>query len=301
MIREARTNAFIFQNVVSAAGYEWVKGEDGQPRLARQDAPGVGLHTRVLHAGLFREFANLEPTRESIQDFATRYGDLFSTQRGSKGESGKLMFGTLLIRWREEIGEMRVLVGLWDQIKNRQLAELKKIITLTDEGPWYRIVTPKQDTSGALAYENTPSLPSEPIRVNPILFAPDDVLLPARCALQLEINKRLSEHSTVPLLTWTPDTKGTSGGYHQRVIFKPSNLLAAMWIQFAQAVTEEFQLRQCNFCGDYFPVGPGARRADATSCGDVCRVNRWVEQQNREKKLKSKKQKARKSLRRPAH
>ena len=68
----------------------------------------------------------------------------------------------------------------------------------------------------------------------------------------------------VPRLAWTPD-------YHQRLIFVPSNLLAAMWLQFAQAVTGEFKLKRCEQCGEYFPVGPGGKRADAETCGDRCR------------------------------
>jgi hypothetical protein len=291
MIREVRPDPFIFRNAVSGAGYEWFKGRDGQPRLVMQDAPGVGLQVKKLHPGLFREFARLEPTQEAIRGFAKEYGDLFNRWQDSRREDGTLMWGTLLRTWKEEIGEMRVLVGLWDQIQARQIAELKKIVTQTKEGPWYRIVTPKHDASASVAYENTPSPLNEPISYSRIQFAPDDVLLPARCALQLEINKRLSEDSTIPLLTWTPDTKETSGGYHQRLIFRPSSLLAAMWIQFAQAVTEEFQLRQCDFCGDYFQVGPGARRLDATTCSDVCRVRRWAGRKNPAKR------KARKSLR----
>jgi hypothetical protein len=51
----------------------------------------------------------------------------------------------------------------------------------------------------------------------------------------------------------------------------PPNLLAAMWLQFAHAVTGEFQLQLCAGCGKYFQVGPGARRADATTCSDACR------------------------------
>ena len=86
--------------------------------------------------------------------------------------------------------------------------------------------------------------------------------------------------SYIPELTWTRDTKETLGGYHQRIIFKPSNLVAAMWIQFAQAVTEELQMRRCDFCEEYFQVGPGAARDDARFCKDVCRVRAWVKRKN---------------------
>jgi hypothetical protein len=148
---------------------------------------------------------------------------------------------------------MRVLVGIWDQIQDQQLAELAKIITRTEKQLYYVIKTPKRKVNATLAHGDGLSR-----------FDPADVLLPARCALQLEINKRIAETLTVPRLSWTPD-------YHQRIIFQSSNLLAAVWMQFAQAVTGEFQLKRCEGCGTYFQVGPGGRRADATTCGDKCR------------------------------
>ena len=151
---------------------------------------------------------------------------------------------------------MRALVDLWDQIKHRRLTNLRKIIELSDKGISYSIC----GRTVLLAHDEI--LLSAPMN----RFAPKDVVLPARYALQKEINRRLRELQTltVPQLAWTPDN-------HQRVIFRPSNLLAALWLQFAQAVTGEFQLKTCEGCGKYFQVGPGGKRADATTCSDACR------------------------------
>jgi hypothetical protein len=280
MIREVETDPFVFRNAVSNAGYEWEDGKNGEYLAVR----GVAVHIKELHPGLFREFAEIETTREGIRKFAMEYGDLFNHWRGRER-------GTSASVWRKEILEMRILVALWDQIQKPDTAALKKIVVFTKDGPWYTLSWPGGGlTTGSLAYESTPSLPSEPIRYNPIQFD-GDVLLAARCALQIEVNKRLTEHSTVPLLAWTPDTKEASGGYHQRVNFKPSNLLAAMWVQFAQDITGEFQLRRC-WCGKYFQVGPGAGRADKVFHDDVCKGT--YHQKNGGK---GKPKKARKSLR----
>jgi len=52
----------------------------------------------------------------------------------------------------------------------------------------------------------------------------------------------------------------------------PSNLLAAMWLQFAQFASGTFELKRCPGCGAYFQAGNGAkRRADAVTCSDACR------------------------------
>jgi hypothetical protein len=240
-----------------------------------KNKPSMGLHTRVLHAGVFREFARLK-TRQHIKEFADKFGDLYNHWSDPPNRyDGTSILGRPLSAWTEEIGDMRVLVELWDHIQARNHDALKRLIFLTDEGPEYVISTSKRSKRIVNLTRTLKTRTGDPIQ-----FLPNDVLLPARCALQIEINTRLAENRTIPELTWTRDTKETSGGYHQRIIFKPSNLVAAMWIQFAQAVTEELQMRRCDFCEEYFQVGPGAARDDARFCKDVCRVRAWVKRKN---------------------
>ena len=277
MRREYR-DTFILRNSVCDAGYAWEKAEDGEPLLVMQNKPGIGLHMQNLHAGVFREFGGLN-TRQDIKKFADKYGDLFNHWSDPPHRyDGTSALGRLLSTWTQEIEDMRVLVNLWDHIKERNHDALKKLIFLTDEGPEYVISTPKR---GKRIVNLTRAFTT--LSGGSFQFPQNDVLLPARCALQIEINTRLSENRTVPELAWTRDTKETSGGHYQRIIFKPSNLLAAMWIQFAQAITEELQMRQCESCGEYFQVGPGAAREDARFCKDVCRVRAWVKRKNEQK------------------
>jgi hypothetical protein len=260
---ERVTNVFLFRGPVSDAGYEWLEGLDSKPRLAPCRVPGVGYRPCEPHPGLFRQFAELNSTKEDIREFARAYGDLFNSyeaRQSAKRKDGTVAFGATLGTWRQEIGDMRVLVNLWDQIKADppQTTELKKIIRRTDKALGYVIVTPKGTSDETLAHADIPGVGLE-------RFAPDDVLLPARFALQREVNKRIAEFPTVPWLAWTPD-------YHQRIIFEPSNLLAAMWIQFAEAMTGAFRLVRCaGDCGRYIQVGPGAKRAHTATCGSTCR------------------------------
>ena len=52
----------------------------------------------------------------------------------------------------------------------------------------------------------------------------------------------------------------------------PSTLMAAMWIQFAQAVASGIQLRRCAVCPTWFVFGTGTgRRNSANYCSDRCR------------------------------
>jgi hypothetical protein len=260
---EVRTDLFIFRGLVSEAGYEWLTGMDSKPRLVTRLVPGVGFRLCEPHPGLFREFADLalDPTKEAIKHFAQTYGDLFNRcepQQSAKRKDGTVAVGATLGTWKQEIGDMRVLVNLWDQIKAvpPQIAELKKIITRTDKALSYVITTPRRESNETIAHADIPGSGLE-------RFDRDDVLLPARCALQIEVNKRIAEFPTVPGLVWTPD-------YHQRIIFKPSNLLAAMWIQFAQDMIGKFRLVKC-VCGHYFQVGPGAKKGHSITCSPKCR------------------------------
>lgn len=54
---------------------------------------------------------------------------------------------------------------------------------------------------------------------------------------------------------------------------RPPTLLDAIWLQFAQAITSNAELRTCGHCGKWFEAGQGSdRRAGAKFCSDECRV-----------------------------
>jgi hypothetical protein len=264
VIATVRTDPFIFRGNVSEAGYEWLKGEDGKPRLVPRHIPGTSFRTSEPHKALFLKFAKMAPTREEIQSFADLHGDLFSRyelKHSAARMDRTAAHGASFRTWTQEIGDMRVLVVLWENIQHRQLSTLKRVVKWSEKEVGYILKTPRRERDVILAHADIPGTGLS-------RFRPRDVLLPARCALQLEINLRLAEYPAVPRLTWTPDTPGC----HQRIIIEPSNLLSAMWLQFAQAVTGEFQLRLCECgCGRYFQVGPGGRRADATTFDGACR------------------------------
>ena len=56
------------------------------------------------------------------------------------------------------------------------------------------------------------------------------------------------------------------------LFIKPKDLLAAMWLQIAQAVSKQTDLRKCLHCPTWFTYGPGTgRRKTAFYCSDRCR------------------------------
>jgi hypothetical protein len=266
MIKQFKSaDPFAFYCYVEEDGYEWA-GD----RLVGSGCLGSRIIGRAMPANAFLEFANLEPTREEVRGFAARYGLLFSSYRPEAlvVVRDTLEAGSTLKEWAAEIADMRVLVDLWLSIKakNRQ-RELKKVITWKDNGVRYSIRTPKARWDAWLA---TPgSSDAGP-------FKKGDVLLPARYALQNEINRRLMapEMATVPRLIWAREFLSEHRERERsRIVFTPPNLLTALWLQFARAVASlDFNVRECRGCRMLFLTGPGSgKRADAKTCGNVCK------------------------------
>lgn len=254
---------FAFRASVSEAGYEWRKGTDGKLRLIPCRVPGRGFLSLETPPGLFCGFASTTQTKEAIQRFAGLHGDLFSRYDMNQGvalKDGTWIPGTALGRWSQEIEDMRILITLWSDIQQLKIESLSKVIKWTNKEVGYVLKTPRRKSRVTLAHTYLGEAHFGP-------FSENDVVLPAHYALQREINVRLSDYAAVPQLTWTSDKHGQ----HQRIIFRLPNLLSAMWLQFAQAVTSEFQLKKCPVCHTYFQAGPGARRIDAITCGGKCR------------------------------
>jgi len=256
---------------VAAAGYEWKQSVSSKPHLYERNVPGKGarIYQPLIDTpGLFLEFAELRG-KDDIREFADRYGVLFDrySEEDYINEKGTYWSmdaacGTALVVWQREIGDMRTLVAIWDSITNNKMADLKQIVAWKDRAVDYRIVTPRYRASESLTQSGVP---------HP--FGEGDLLMPARYALQREINKRLSDElndsdrkiACVPRLAWNADGS-------QSLTIMPPNLLGAMWLQFAQFASGVYQLKRCEGCKRYFQTGAGARkRADAISCSDACR------------------------------
>ena len=281
MIMPVKTDAFAFRWTVEEDGYAWIRGADSDPRLvARVSGSRVLLYEPLKASGLFLEFSKLKSQNDILQ-FANQHGDIVKTYDigdSAKRQEGRWDHGSSLTKWRAEIGDLRTLVQIWEAIEDRNTKALGSLITWKAKGVRYEIKTPKFNNRAWLAH---PELHDTRLA----RFKPGDVLGPSEYALQAEINRRIAdpkylgdgnEVAIAPRLVWCPGERSADGtpprpDHHQRLIFKPSSLLAAMWLQFAQAVTGEYQLKRCEGCGKYFQAGPGGRRADASTCSDTCR------------------------------
>jgi hypothetical protein len=106
------------------------------------------------------------------------------------------------------------------------------------------------------------------VGIDPVLnlITPSDVLMPASFLVQRWVNRHL-EGNASPQLRY--DVR--SG---KRVIqIVPENLLAAMWLQFAQAIAGNRTYRACKECGRWFEIsveGDGFR-INRLFCSDACK------------------------------
>lgn len=75
-----------------------------------------------------------------------------------------------------------------------------------------------------------------------------------------------------PLGRIAPRIKTLSSGHPPELHLVPSSLSAALWVQFALAVTSSVNLRRCAVCPSWFTFGSGTgRRKSAHYCSDRCR------------------------------
>jgi hypothetical protein len=92
---------------------------------------------------------------------------------------------------------------------------------------------------------------------------PGDLVAPARYCVQSEMNQQLRDIGA--RLLWNRSHT------NQELCFVPSHLLAAVWLQFAQAVDGNKGYRSCQQCGRWFELSTKLARADKQFCTDACR------------------------------
>jgi hypothetical protein len=193
--------------------------------------------------------------------------------------------------WAAAIVEMRRAVEVWDMTEARDAAGLSRLLRWREGSRRKEHVGTWMQLEGWV-YDSHPDLPEgEPAPhlgrvaqfVPPVLdlFRPGDVLTPAAFLVQRWINHHLRGKAT-PRLVYDPKLG-------RRVIqIVPDNLLAAMWLQFAQAIAGNKEHRACKECGRWFEIsseedGRTARRA---FCSDPCKSRDYRRRKDRARQLK---------------
>jgi len=252
---------FNFTWRIPECGFRFVTCPIGSERRVRCLIRAVEMtryrteRTLDIHTGLFKQFANLEPTEPKIVSFANRYGLLGISEWVSHLGSGKQTTeGERLERWLTEIRTMRRLVNLWGLIQSES-GELQKFFTFKDD----RIHFDFENHGEAVVRQGHPAF--EELR--------NDVMGTAWYLLGRSINEKLNAyHVTARLM------RDRKVDREMTLFINPSSLVSALWLQFARAVEGNRQYRVCEFCNMPFEVGrsAGAKRTDAKFCSDSHRA-----------------------------
>ena len=259
------------------SGHEWKR--KGRRKGAQYLVPLLGPKGKVTeyvpHPGLFRTFASVPITRDDLRErqievFAKGYGDIIARPQD---DHVRLTTGVEMVRthatmetWCRAIQHMRRTVDLWDRIKDPERpGELKQFIIRNRGAITYRRLhhplERKHGNDSFVVIATGKKLAEYPV---------EDMIRPARKALQYEVQEALTDiqtpsHATPGLVF--PEL---------RLVMRPVNLLAHMWLTFARVVSGEIEERRCEMfanCHEYIYVGRGAglQRNDTTTCGAVCR------------------------------
>ena len=286
-----------FRWEVAQDGYRWLEShaversdQMRQPFLTHGRPIGAGgfrlmkYHPLAAFSGLFRVFANTEPSRDGVKAFADRFGPLgrniekpipLYDQPNAKGVP--VGTGEPLGAWSDEILIMRYAVELWEAARNGDIATLERVIRWKPDGSGVEIAGHPGVARG--------QLPEAPVWVERTTiadthfgdgvlerFVPGDLVYPALHYLQSKINQKLEGRAS-PRLFW--DTKRERLGLY----IVPDGLVGALWLQFARAVERDSRFRQCAECGIWFELAPGTARADKLYCSTPCRTKAYRKRQ----------------------
>jgi len=244
---------------------------------------------KVDFSAIFQELAACPPTEEGILNFAERFGTLSNggiavplhlakaklptpkkneqtrtTDRPGnlmdpkivrwvvlwkQWEAAGAMEGDGIEAWKNEIEHLRVLVGLWEALKSRDDAALVSMLGFK---------------KGKVSAQYLISTPVASIRY--VSDAKDSLNVEeaARSVLWEHLSTRIARGYALDLYS---DRKTGALGF----AVNPSNLVDAIWLQFAIAVTENREFRRCDVCGKFFKVSPEIAQTHRKLCSGACK------------------------------
>jgi hypothetical protein len=263
---------FDFRWSVPRAGFRWETGtffaEDGAPidsllGDASQKNDGLRSYAPLQEAtALFRTFSEVNPSKEGILDFANQYGSLgvatfFRAATGPPEVLAYGRFGERLDVWSQEILRMKEAVTLLDLVRARNEAGLSRLLRWR-EAHVDRLFAAWPDS---WVYEGSGR---QVTMVAGAPYTPSNVFAPALGLVMGWANEKLLRHTSLRLSSDDED-----GGPMLEI--RATTLLAALWIQFAQAVIRPASHRRCKTCGNWFTVSDDGRKADQAFCQDACK------------------------------
>lgn len=263
---------------------------------------GMRTYAPLLdHPALFRTFATTPETEAGILDFANRYGRLGILQvvrspQGTRSALPPTVAKTLRVpqpdplqppmitswkgatgesfeAWISEMAELRDMVSTWDATQ----ALDRRVLAQRIEWPQDDLVLFKDSGQRSEVIAGPPPHP------NPGLLGripPQDLIFPAKLAVQQRTNQKLQKLGVSARLLW--DTTWS----HLAVHLVPSTLLGCLWLQFARAIAGDKKYRACENCKKWFEIGGGdGGRSDKRFCAGTCKAAAHAKKSTKARKL----------------
>ncbi len=277
---------FEFTWDVCQGGHKWVEtkeahSEDAKKSLFLTDdvAPGSIFQRKRYrplheHSGLFRIFAEVEPTEEGILRFANEYGLLgaevtVNIRIPLPGKPDTMGIGEPIEKWKEQISLMRRALDLWEMVRVGDVGGLSRFIhwQQKEKDSWVICELKSYGERGGHVIASP--------EVHPELlerFRPGDLVQPALCQIQRVMNEQIKGRVS-PRLLWEVDRTRLGLYIH------PASLLGALWLQFASAVDGQKEYRQCQECKTWFELSPEVARTNRHYCSNACRSRAYRQRQ----------------------
>jgi hypothetical protein len=299
------SDPLVYGWTVPPGGFRWVRATDatgagGKPRPALIEADEQDRRAEALRRrpppdpALFLAFADVTPDREGIVSFANAHGTLGNgievrvVGRADRAAAAPV-YGSFLVTWQHQISDMRRLVAVWGMLVREDREGLAPHIRWRKDAAGVAAVEfdshPRPGEGGApgLGLRRARAVIASP-QADPERLATltaGDPLLPAWLYLGDEIEEHLhhaaSEASAC--MPWDPRANRPA------LRLAAPTLLAAVWLQLADAVTNDRTYGGCRECGRWFEVAPDAARSHRRFCSNACRSKAYRERQDRARRL----------------
>jgi hypothetical protein len=261
---------------VAREGYQWchvcvATERGGRSARARFLTPGFTLawkRYRPLEGTpvLFRTFAEVLPTEEGIQGFASQYGTL-GVHESIVMPNEQHALGERFETWCQEIGAMRHAIRVWEALKHKDAHALHACFVQEDQSLPAPVITLNFERSSTPwpwdveTLRATAQFRQEEWREElSFRFAgpgnPTDDAGHALVWLRALVNSHLADHTGTRLDSVPERTTGLS----MALEMVPTNLLGALWLQLARAIEHDPRDQRCPQCQVWFRVPAKARR-----------------------------------------
>jgi len=311
---------FKFEWLVPARGFQWAD---------RKPFPGLGkfMHKtkseRFLVAvdspkpprsyslfdqrALFTTFGETTPTEDGVLTFANRYGFLgrpcscrIAEPDPLKPDTWWPASGERFSDWIREIALMRHGVDLWTNVKRgpartRAAQEsLKKRLEPFIKWEKINVGTRSHPIEGRRVnyyggeYFRSFVIADQRDRNRFAQLSDKELVRPAWLALLQIVTEQLKKFPLNGALEYTePQEEWEENA--ARFVISNDSLLGAMWMQFAEAIAKNLELRRCAECGA--PFSEDQKRADAKFCNTTCKMRYHYKRYKRENVKKERKTK----------